>query len=260
MVPTVVFIVPYRDREEQRRIFEKEMKEYLEYIELENYEFYFICQQDTRKFNRGAMKNLGFLYVKHKYPDDYKNISLAFNDVDTFPTKESNIKFETTEGIIAHYYGFNFALGGLFVIKGGDFEKTTGFPNYWCWGLEDNCLQNRAIKVGLKIDRTIFYGLVFNTMSNYKYITRTDKNESLVKTLSDYEIEYFRGELFNGGFKEVQKVNTDVKIIDNKNTNVNIYYFECEIDYNKSIEGEFKQNFNRSTKININPFARMFYM
>jgi hypothetical protein len=263
MIPSVIFIIPYRDRKEQRKIFEKEMKDYLEHIELDNYEFYFVCQKDKRLFNRGAMKNLGFLYIKYKYPDDYKNITLVFNDVDTLPTKESNIKFEINQGTIAHYYGWEFALGGIFTIKGGDFEKTTGFPNYWHWGCEDNSLQTRALKVGLKIDRTIFYHLHFNEISNYKYITRLDINDNPIQILSDYDLDFYKNmdkNPFNGGFKEIQKVNTDVKIINNKNMDINIYFFECEINYEMSLQGGFKQNFRLSNKIKTNPLFRMFYM
>jgi len=264
MVPSVIFIIPYRNREEQRKIFEKEMKDYLEYIKLENYEFYFICQKDERCFNRGAMKNLGFLYIKYKYPLDYKNITLVFNDIDTLPTKESDIRFETTEGTIAHYYGYDFALGGLFAIKGGDFEKTSGFPNYWHWGFEDNCLHNRALKMGLKIDRTTFYNLHFNHSSNFKYIIRLDADDSSIKLLSDYDIGFYNGRahenIFNGGFKEIQKVNTDVKNTDVKTTDVNIYHFECEIDYDKSVKGEFKQNFVKTNQVNMVPQFRMFYI
>ena len=39
-------------------------------------EIYFIHQNDTRIFNRGAMKNLGFLYIKDKYPQ-----SIILNDM-----------------------------------------------------------------------------------------------------------------------------------------------------------------------------------
>jgi hypothetical protein len=59
--------------------------------------------------------------------------------------------------VIKHYYGFDYSLGGIVVIKGGDFEKIMGYPNFWGWGMEDNVLQTRAVKGNLKIDRTQFY-------------------------------------------------------------------------------------------------------
>ena len=97
----------------------------------EPYEIYFAHQCDNRPFNRGAMKNLGFIAIKNKYPNHYKDITFIFNDVDTFPGEKGMIDYITTPGIVKHYYGFNFALGGIFSICGADFEKAKGFPNFW---------------------------------------------------------------------------------------------------------------------------------
>ena len=112
---------------------------------------------DSRSFNRGAMKNIGFLVVKNLYPDDYKNITLVFNDIDTMPTKDVAIKYETQRGIIKHFYGFDYTLGGIVSVNAADFELLNGFPNFWAWGFEDNMLQNRATKLGINIDRSVFY-------------------------------------------------------------------------------------------------------
>jgi hypothetical protein len=65
--------------------------------------------------------------------------------------------YETVPGTIKHYYGFKYTLGGIVVIKGGDFERINGYPNFWGYGMEDNCLQKRAELFRLKIDRTNFY-------------------------------------------------------------------------------------------------------
>jgi len=153
-IPKRVFIVPYRNRKQQKFFFSKYMSYLLE--DIDDYEIYFSHQYDKRSFNRGASKNIGFLAIKQKYPNDYKNISFIFNDVDTMPFNKI-FNYDTTLGVIKHYYGFKFALGGIVVIKGDDFEKINGFPNYWGYGMEDNCLQKRADIHKLITDRTQFY-------------------------------------------------------------------------------------------------------
>ena len=152
--PKRVFIVPYRNRVQQKFFFSKYMSFLLENDD--DYEIYFSHQCDTRTFNRGAVKDIGFIAVKEKYPDHYKDITFIFNDVDTVPFNKI-FTYDTVPGVIAHYYGFKYALGGIVVIKGCDFERINGFPCFWGWGMEDNCLQKRCNAYGLKTDRSTFY-------------------------------------------------------------------------------------------------------
>jgi hypothetical protein len=155
-IPKRVFIVPYRNRIQHKFFFSKYMSFILESDE--DYEIYFTHQCDARTFNRGAVKDIGFIAVKNKYPEHYKDITFIFNDVDTIPFAKI-FDYETTHGVVKHYYGFKYALGGIVVMKGSDFEKTNGFPCFWGWGMEDNALQKRCEAVGLRIDRSVFYNI-----------------------------------------------------------------------------------------------------
>jgi hypothetical protein len=96
--------------------------------------------------------------AKSKYPNDYKDITFVFNDIDTLPFT-SIFDYKTTHGVVKHFYGFQYALGGIVAMTGADFEKTNGFPSFWGWGMEDNVLQTRCEKVGLKIDRSQFFSI-----------------------------------------------------------------------------------------------------
>jgi len=155
-IPKRVFIVPYRNRIQHKFFFSKYMSFILENDE--NYEIYFTHQCDARTFNRGAIKDIGFIAIRNKYPEHYKDITFIFNDVDTIPFNKI-FDYETTHGVVKHYYGFKYALGGIVVMKGADFEKTNGFPCFWGWGMEDNVLQKRCEAVGLVIDRSVFYNI-----------------------------------------------------------------------------------------------------
>ena len=160
VAPNRVFIVPYRDRPAQKQEFINRFKVLLEDEAVSNpYEIYFAHQCDGRSFNRGAMKNIGFLAIKNKYPIDYRNITFIFHDVDTWPCQKGLLDYNTTSGVVKHFYGVRFALGGMFAIKGADFEKSLGFPNFWGWGLEDNVIQARCLSVGLTIDRSNFFDM-----------------------------------------------------------------------------------------------------
>ena len=159
-----IFIVPYRDRLEHLYFFQQYLPFVLPDINNNNdnidYEVYFAHQKDTRPFNRGAMKNIGFLAIKNKYPNDYKNITFIFNDVDVLPYTKNIFDYKTTDNVIKHYYGYTNCLGGSFAIKGKDFERINGFPNLWSYGLEDTIIQTRALSVldkSIRIERYNFY-------------------------------------------------------------------------------------------------------
>jgi hypothetical protein len=127
------------------------------------------------------MKNIGFLVIKSMYPNDFKDITMVFNDVDTMPYTPGFLKYDTVRGVVKHFYGFKFALGGIVSLTGYDFELTNGFPNFWGWGYEDNVLNSRVLKCGLKIDRTQFYPIldknILHLMDGFERImNRTEKS------------------------------------------------------------------------------------
>jgi len=189
MTPKLIFIVPYRDRELQRDFFRTHMKNVL--IDMD-YEIYFSHQSDSRAFNRGAMKNIGFIAMKQKYPNTYKNITFVFNDVDTMPFIRDFLPYETTSGTIKHFYGFTHALGGIVSVNGGDFDKMNGFPNFWSWGYEDNELQRRANLNKINIDRSVFYPLfdrniIFLQDGFYRVVNESEKKRYHWKTTEGIE-------------------------------------------------------------------------
>ena len=60
-VPKLIFIIPYRDREQQLIFCKRQMEYILEDMDKADYEVLFIHQKDTRAFNCGAMKNYAIL-------------------------------------------------------------------------------------------------------------------------------------------------------------------------------------------------------
>ena len=209
-VPKVVFIVPYRDRAEHLAQFSRHMKYVLS--GLVGYRIYYIHQLDSRGFNRGAMKNIGFRMVRNKWANDYKSITLVFNDIDTMPKHPGQFDYETQFGVIKHFYGFEYALGGVVSIKAGDFEQINGFPNFWAWGYEDNLLQTRAKQAGFTIDRSQFYAfgdprVINHAHSEYRLVNRHEFNRYLKSTQEG--ISYIHGLVYgideSNGFVNVQQ-------------------------------------------------------
>ena len=227
-IPKRIFIIPYRNRIQQKFFFEKYMTFLLE--DDTNYEIYFSHQADDRSFNRGAVKNIGFLAMKQKYPNHYKDINFIFNDVDTMPFNKI-FDYQTTEGVVKHYYGFKFTLGGIVVIKGSDFEKINGYPNFWGWGNEDNCLQTRCIQKKVIIDRSTFYPIGSPQMLQlFDGIARIISKRDTAKRVNDNGIDGLSSihQLHYTIDKKSKNVDDNVFLVENERIYViNIQTFQC---------------------------------
>jgi hypothetical protein len=209
-IPKRIFIVPYRNRVQHKFFFCKYMSYILE--DIDDYEIFFSHQCDARTFNRGAVKNIGFIAAKNKYPEHYKNITFIFNDVDTIPFSKI-FDYETTDGIVKHYYGFKYALGGIVVMKGADFEKINGFPCFWGWGMEDNVLQKRCDRFGLKVDRSTFYNI-----GSPEILQLFDGISRIISKKDPWRGEYDDGQ---DGIKTIQQLNYTIdEFSDNPNDNI----------------------------------------
>jgi hypothetical protein len=198
--PEFIFIVPYRNREMHLEHFKKQMKIVMEDYVPGSYKYMFIHQCDKKTFNRGAMKNIGFIVAARLYPNDYKNITFVFNDVDNMPAHKNILTYKTQANIIKHFYGYEYTLGGIISILGSDFERIGGFPNFWGWGYEDNLLQSRALKAGISIDRSVFYKINDNeniihyehgserVMNKFDFAKFTNKTNEGLYTI--YKLDY----------------------------------------------------------------------
>jgi len=233
-VPKIIFIIPYRDREVQKNFFKRHMKYILEDFSLDNYKIYFSEQGDSRDFNRGAMKNIGFLAMKSKYPNDYKNITFVFNDVDTMPYEKNYINYETKENYVKHFYGLQNTLGGIVSILGSDFEKTRGFPNLWTWGYEDNSFQDRVKNNNIIIDRNQYYKILSKEIIQFaddiykivnrnefeKYVENRDDGIHTIYSLN-YTIDEYNQTIFVKNFETPypndKSKNSLFKLTDNTN-------------------------------------------
>ena len=212
-IPKKVFIVPYRNRHQHKYFFSTYLSNILKNDN--DYEIYFSHQCDSRSFNRGATKNIGFLAIKEKYPNDYKEITFIFNDIDTIPF--NNIfHFETEHGSIKHFYGFKYALGGIVAVKGGDFEATNGYPNFWGWGMEDTVLQKRCEQIGLKIDRSEFFPIGSPQIIHlFDGVTRLINTKDPIRATNDNSLD---------GVRSIHKLDFSIdKESTNPIDNINVY-------------------------------------
>jgi hypothetical protein len=236
MTPKIIFIIPYRDRVEHKQFFTVYIKYLLEDYDPTDYEIYFSHQCDNRTFNRGAVKNIGFLAMKTKYPDHYKNITFVFHDVDSIPYKKNLLPYETTNGVIKHFYGFKYCLGGIFSIKGEDFERINGFPNLWAWSQEDNLIYKRAIRSGLKIDRNVFFPINSPCVLQF--------TDGLFRKINRNELANALDDNYPYGLNSIRNLTTSIK-----DEYININTFSCEREDVKSHMESY--NIKNGSKIRV---------
>lgn len=236
----VIFIVPYRDRESHLAFFRPHMARLLANVDYE-YRILFLHQKDDRSFNRGAMKNIGFLATKALYPDTYRDITLVFHDIDCLLV--DCVDFRTTAGTIKHFYGFRFTLGGILSMNAGDFERINGFPNFWAWGYEDNQIQSRAKNAGIEIDRSAFHDFG----AGPDKIVRLFQNS--IRDVNKSEFDRYNQHTTEG-LDSIRNLSYSI----NPDTNfVDVTSFYTGVDDPKALTTEFNlmygnQPFNTSTK------------
>jgi len=73
------------------------------------------------------------------------------------------------------------------------FERLNGFPNYWAWGQEDNCIQHRAMKIGMPINRNNFFKIGdHNVLQLFDGLGRTIMKGDIARTRADNGMDGIR--------------------------------------------------------------------
>ena len=264
--PDLIFIVPFRNRGSQLNVFLNHMKWLLED---KKYEIFISHQNDKRFFNRGAMKNLGFLYAKEKYPNSYKNITFVFHDVVCLVSEKTMTNFQTSVGKVKHIFGFRQTLGGIFSIKGVDYETINGFPCVWNWGYEDNAIRRRWVYYKSNnntyspscIDYSEFYGF------QDKRIVQMWHGDKKIFNKHQAFQAYENALISNDGLATIRNINKDVVQIDDNVFQINFHTFSVKTPHPANAEVKSlktKEDFNwkphklEGSSITRNTFKNIF--
>lgn len=151
----LTIVIPFsQDRENQLKELLPQLPEHTKVI---------VVEQLNKEigFNRGLMKNIGFLYSHTDYvcfhDVDYIDINVDYTEVET-PTSLANY----------HLSNYNF-FGGVVLMKSEHFNKCNGYSNlYFQWGLEDDDLLRRLRNEGLdKQNRFGEFNILNHDRDNY---------------------------------------------------------------------------------------------
>ena len=182
--------------------------------------------------------------MRNMYPNDYKNITFVFHDVDTLPYKKGLLNYETCKGVVKHFYGFNFALGGIFSITGEDFERTGGFPNFWAWGGEDNVMQSRVLKMGLIIERDNFYKIGDRNILQFA--------DGFLKTINRNELKTIKNntspETLNTIRNLIYKINDEYIDVVSFDTVINYDFIKTKFESHDISKGNNKIHLNKNRR------------
>jgi N-terminal domain of galactosyltransferase/N-terminal region of glycosyl transferase group 7 len=160
-------VVPYRDREAHLRAFVPHLRAYFARDKLDrdiSYSVTIVQQENGLPFNRGAVKNIGFLLDE---ASDYT----CFHDIDYLPIWADYGWVDEPSGIV--WYGaeerpvapgrssvamrhrnLGDFFGGAFMVPNELFRQVNGYSNeYWGWGYEDADLVRRFTAADIRCGR-----------------------------------------------------------------------------------------------------------
>lgn len=205
-IPAIV--VPFREQVEQQR--GEQLKKFVSHMSRYHSDWPVIIVEqsdDGRKFNRGALCNIGARIAK-KNGAEY----VIFHDVDLIPLAKI-VPYYTAYPIQPIHIGkawtskYNYErfMGGVLSISMKDLAKTNGFPNmFWGWGGEDDALRDRIHKQGLQVYQPTLRGEGFRELT---HVSTSSKQEWTNLT----KFRDVRSDTGRHGFKDVRYKVLDVQ-------------------------------------------------
>lgn len=154
----IAILVPFRESDNENKVRTKHLDRFIDHFKSLKLKvkIYVITQSDDgKKFNRGALLNIGAEMAKKDGCD-----SIILHDVDILPGSSLIPYYKVYPSSPVHIawgiekYTYHRFLGGVLSISMKDFERVNGYPNeFWGWGGEDDAIRNRLIRIGKKFMR-----------------------------------------------------------------------------------------------------------
>ena len=163
----LAIVVPYRNRQQHLDQFVPHMRAYFARDKTDrtiDYRVIIVEQEQGTPFNRGALKNIGFVLTEPH--TDY----ICFHDIDYLPiwadyswagvptpivwygAEERPIAPGRTNCVARHNLDHFF--GGAVLVPNGAFRAVNGYSNdYWGWGFEDEDFKLRFAVAGIEPGR-----------------------------------------------------------------------------------------------------------
>ena len=210
----LAIIIPFRDLEKDKKRTQELntlVSYFANYFDNNNYQIFVVEQSnDSRKFNRGQLLNIGFLYAMKEGYDNF-----IFHDVDLLPSEELKEYYVNTPTnkpvhIAAVWDRYNKNpdyFGGIVAFNKEMFQRINGYPNdFWGWGGEDDELYKRTRKFYniLKADKGSVRDLEDLTLQQkLDYLKEKDlKFMQKIEALSKHKSTWDKNGLKSLNFKE----------------------------------------------------------